>query len=440
MAKSKEIEKQNIEEVKKDAAPAAEEVKPVDQTKPEEKNEQIETPATKEPDKKPAGIRNSGGRKPVKLDFLANMGIAEEKEYFIENFSMLLSSGTDIISSIEAIKTGLKSPGMIKVVEYIKEEVNSGSPLWEALSKTNMLPHHIITLIKIGEDTGRLAENLGVVVIQQQKERTFKSKVSSALMYPLLILALTMVIGIGIAWFILPKLSKVFSELNVELPAVTKALIGFGQYLEKNGGYVIPLFVFALVMIFLLLFKIPKTKRVGEIILNHFPVAKDLIREVEIGRMGFILGTLLEAGLPIVAAVNSLAQATNNHDFKKLYLFLKDQIEEGKSFQVVFGLYPKSKKLIPIPIQQMIIASEQSGRLAVTLLRIGTAYEEKTEITTKNLTVLLEPVMLVFVWLGVVAVAIAVILPIYSLVGKLDVNPETQQPSKSSIHEISRYS
>ena len=385
--------------------------KPADKKAEEAK---AETPENKAPIKKKSGKEI----KPVKLDFLANMGIAEEKEYFIENFAMLLSSGTDIISAIEAIKTGLKSPGMIKVTNYIEEEVNSGSPLWEALSKTNMLPKHIVTLIRIGEETGRLSENLKVVVQQQQKERSFQSKIKSALMYPVLILSLTLIIGVGIAWFVLPKLSVVFQELNVELPAVTKAMIAFGQFMSVNGVVVVPVFFTVLGLIFYIVFGHPKTRIIGEFLLTHFPVAKDLIKEVELGRMGFILGTLLDAGLPIVAALKSLTQSTGYFAHKKLYTFLQEQIEEGKSFQISFNIYKGAKKIIPIPIQQMIVASEQSGRLAETLLNIGKTFEDKAEDTTKNLAVLLEPIMLVFVWLGVIGVAIGVVLPIYSLVGQ----------------------
>ena len=106
--------------------------------------------------------------------------------------------------------------------------------------------------------------------------------------------------------------------------------------------------------------------------------------------------------------------------YQDIYSKLREAVEEGRSIKKSFLLYPEVNILLPLPIQQMIVAAEQSGHLADTLKTIGDIYEEKTETTTKNISVLLEPLLLVIVWLGVVAVALAVILPIYSLIGGLN--------------------
>jgi type II secretory pathway component PulF len=258
---------------------------------------------------------------------------------------------------------------------------------------------------------------LKVVAIEEEKSRVFRSKLHSAMLYPVFVLSLTVTIGVGIAWFILPKLAVVFTQLHVTLPLITKVLISIGIYLDKYGVIVIPTAVVIVAALFYFLFIFSKTKVIGQSILLSLPGINQLIKEVEIARFGYLLGTLLEAGLPITHALDSLARATEIVQYRKLYRHLYDAVGDGNSFQKSFLLFHRTDTLIAAPIQQLIVVGERSGTLSLTLLKIGKAYEVKSDTTTKNLTVILEPILLVIVWLGVVAVALAVILPIYSLIG-----------------------
>jgi hypothetical protein len=180
-----------------------------------------------------------------------------------------------------------------------------------------------------------------------------------------------------------------------------------------------------------LLFFYKKTKIIGEKIMLNLPIIKKLIREVELARFGFIFGTLLKAGLPILDAFDSLIQASSYSSYRKTYGYFRDNVELGLSFQKIFLSYPHIENFIPGPNQQMIIAAEQSGQLADALIKIGEIYEEKTETTTKNLAVILEPILLIIVWLGVVFVALAVIMPVYSLIGGLNKDQGYISPSQS---------
>ncbi|MBL1434248.1 type II secretion system F family protein [Candidatus Wolfebacteria bacterium] len=344
-------------------------------------------------------------------------GLNKEKQYFVENLSMLTSSGMTIVLALDSIRTGLRSRRMKKTLDELKDDVQSGFPLWQALEKTRIFRTYVISLIRIGEESGRLSENLKVISLQEERDRMFRSKLNSAMIYPVFILSLTPIVGISIAWFILPKLTIVFSQLNVELPVLTKLLISFGGFLGEKGIVVVPIFVLIFVTTLFFVFSFKKTKFVGQQILFHIPGIKNLILQVEIARFGYLLGTLLDAGLPIVNALESLHQATTFLGYKKMYIYLRDSIENGNSFQKSFASYAEIEKLIPYPIQQMIITGEQSGSLSETLLKIGKIFETKIETTTKNLSVILEPVLLVIVWFGVVGVALAVILPIYNLIG-----------------------
>lgn len=348
---------------------------------------------------------------------LQTLFLGKERDYFVENLSMLVAAGMPILSVLDAIAKELRSRRMKKVLTLVREDIESGSPIWKALQKTNLFADHTTSLIRLGEESGKLTENLKVVAIEQEKDRVFRSKLRSAMMYPVFVLLLTVIIGVGIAWFILPKLALVFAQLRITLPLITRVLVSVGIFLGKYGQYVVPTAIAIIAVLFYFIFSFTKTKAIGQFILFSLPGIKQLIKEVELARLGYLLGTLLDAGLPITQALNSLASATEISPYRKLYEHLRYSVEDGNSFQKSFGSFRRADHLIPVPIQQLIVAGEQSGTLSGTLLKIGQTYETKSDTTTKNLAVILEPILLVIVWLGVVAVALAVILPIYSLIG-----------------------
>ncbi|MDP1689187.1 MAG: type II secretion system F family protein [bacterium] len=346
--------------------------------------------------------------------------MTKEVDYFIENLATFTGASISVTEALDALIKDTKSRRMIRMIGAIREDVDSGVSLSKALESTNQFPEHVISLIRIGEESGRLPENLKVVGREMEKDRELKSKLRSAMAYPLIVLFLTLVIGIGVAWFILPNLAKVFSQLDIELPVITTILINFGIYLGLYGSIVIPIFLISIFSIVYIIFFYRRTNFIGERILFVIPGIKELIRQVEIARFGYVMGNLLDAGLPIVPALVSLEDATNFYVYRHFYKYLNENIESGNSFEKSFDGYPHISGILPVIVVQMILAAEKSGTLPQTFIKIGEIYEAKTEITIKNITIVLEPILLVIVWLGVLAVAVAIILPIYSLIGKFN--------------------
>jgi len=365
--------------------------------------------------------------KEKKVSFIARLEAGSDKELFMENLSLLLASGMDTVSALTALRQEAKTGGMRLIIGQMLSDIESGTVLSVALEKTGLFGANIVSLIKIGEETGKLSENLKVVSDQLQKERSFRSKISSAMMYPVFVLSLTLIVGVSIAWIILPRLATVFADLDIQLPLITKFLIDVGVFLNQYGAVFVPSFIFGVLLLIYFIFVFPKTKFIGQELLFSFPGISELVGQVELARFGFMLGNLLSAGLPIVTAFDSLIDVTTFKSYRKLYKFLRDRVEEGNSFAKSFAAYEGINRLIPPSIQQMVVAAEQSGFLADTLLKIGERFEEKTDVTTKNLSTILEPILLVIVWFGVAGVALAVILPIYSLIGGF--TEATQPPS-----------
>lgn len=402
----KEEEIANVEE-----SPKEEAVSKKEETKKEKATPSISAPVKATPVER----KKIEGRKKI-----STFGLSKERDHFIENLSMLVLSGMAITEALRSVVKETKDERMKSILVQVMDDIEAGSPIWKAFLETGLFRGYTISLIRLGEESGKLADNLKVIALQEEKDREFKSKVKSALMYPIFVLSLTGFIGIGISWFILPKLAKIFADLKLQLPFITKMLIGFGVFLSKHGLIVVPLGALVIFGIFYIVFIYKKTNIIGEYIIFSIPGIKILMQEIEVARFGYLLGTLLDAGLPVTKAIESLENATETYRYKRFYQALRESIDMGNSFQKSFEQYKKINKIIPQSVQQLVISGEQSGNLVKTLLKVGQVLEAKSDQTTKNLTIIMEPILLVIVWAGVVSVAFAVILPIYSLVGGLN--------------------
>ncbi len=349
------------------------------------------------------------------------IGFGSERDYFIENLSLLVASGMGISASLASIRKGVKNRRFKKLIVQMEEMIQSGFPLWRTFKELRFFPERVIALIKAGEESGKLPEHLSLVTIQQHKERVFSSRVRSALLYPGIVLLLAIVVAIGSAWYTLPRLTLVLQDAaeTASIPITTKVLIWLGQFIASYGVWAIPALLVGLFLVVYLLFVNNKTKWLGDTLILGLPGIDKLVQGVEVSRFGFVFGALLQAGLPLRDAVASLVEGTSFVSYKNFYRYLQVELDAGQTFANAFDSYKKSGKYIPIPMQQLIVAAEQSGKLPETLLKIGQIFEEKTDVMSRDLSTVLEPMVLIIVGLIVAMVVMGVLGPIYNLAGGL---------------------
>ncbi len=343
----------------------------------------------------------------------------KEREYFSANLAMLLKASVPVGEAVQSLAETSQSSAMKKALHKMSLDIDQGISLSKALEHSSLVNRQTLTLIELGEQSGNLVENLLLGAQQEQKQQLFRSKLRSAMIYPAFVLSITVVVGLGIAWFLLPKLAETFGQLNVTLPPISQALIGFGIFLRDNGVWAVPCILGGIFLLGFMVASVPFLKHLSLRLLLHLPGIGRLAHELEIARFGYMLGTLLDAGLPVTRSLELLEKATNSPPYKKLYRYLTHSLKEGDSFKQSFKNYKGINRLLPANARQVIIAGERSGSLSTTLGIVGSTYDAKVEATTKNFEVIIEPVLLVIVWLGVMVVAVAVILPIYSLIGGL---------------------
>ncbi len=347
------------------------------------------------------------------------IGFGTERDYVIENLSLLIASGMGISAALRSVEKGVRNKRFKRMVGEVARLVDSGWPLWKALEATHLFPPRIIGLISSGESSGRLPEHLNLATVQQHKERVFISRIRSAVLYPGIVLGLAIIVGVGSAWFTLPKLVSVLEQATVEPPLITRIIIWLGNFLSTQGYYAVPLAALGLGVVIYFIFVHSRTRIVGERILLHIPGIKNLIQAVELSRFGFVFGALLHAGIPIAQALESVNEGTNFVLYKRFYEHMAVGLTAGESFTSMFESFKGADVYVTPPMQQMIIAGEQSGKLPETLLKIGEIFEEKTESMSKDLSTILEPMVLIVVSILVGLVALGILSPIYSLVSQL---------------------
>lgn len=360
----------------------------------------------------------------------------KERKFLFENIALMILGGLNITDVLISIKEEVKSTKIKNLIQKMDDDIHNGFPIWKAFENSGLISDHLLSVIRIGEDSGRLSENIQIVVEQKARDDEFKQKLRSASMYPAFVLILMLVIALGVGIFILPRLSGIYANLQVELPFITVIMINFGNFMGQYGVIVGPavLIVLGLLIYFIFIFK--RTKFIGQNILLKTPVIKRLIQEIEISRLGYLLGTLLNAGIPLPEALGLIRDSTTYGVYRRMYAGWLENLEKGYTLRESFDLVPGTNKFLPLYPKQAIITGEKTATLGDALVRIGEIYIKKNENSTKDLSVMLEPILLMLVWTGVAFIAFAVILPIYSLVG--DITNITQSQGNTPVEQAER--
>lgn len=349
---------------------------------------------------------------------LKYFGMGKERYAIVQNLSTMLNAGLPLIDALRTLQAEIRVKPAKKLVGRILEAVENGSPLWRAMDDQDFFTPHAIALIRIGEEAGDLAQNMEYLAAQQEKDNNLRQKVRMAMIYPAIVLTLMFIIVIGLGMFVLPNLIQVLFSLNVKLPLVTRIVIAFTNAFTTYGAVGIPSFLVG-VAILTILAKYTALRVVTQWVTFRIPGIGKLAREATIARFGVILGSLLQAGVPLVESIKSLVEVTPTVAYRNFYKRLLDHISVGDSFAKSFATIPGSTAILPLSMQQLIITGERTGTLSKIMLKIAEIYEHQANDTAQKLPVILEPMLLLFIGALVGTIAFSIIIPIYSIVGNV---------------------
>lgn len=362
-------------------------------------------------------IQKKSGLKKV-LDGLGNIGLGRERAHFVENIAILLNSGLTVVDALRTIALEVRVKPMKKIVSRIIDDVENGIPLWMSMDNQNFFSSYALALIRIGEESGSLSKNMEYLAIQQEKDRSLRSKVKMAMIYPSIVITITVIVTLGLAWFVLPQLVGVLLSLNAKLPLSTRIIIVIANFFKAHGIVAVPLTGAAFFFLFLIC-RFTGLRGPVQQCIFRIPGVGTMAKSATIARFGVILGSLLRAGVPLVESIKSMAEVTDTVYYRRFYYKLASEIEVGQSFAAAFASIKDTKKLLPASVQQLIVTGEKSGRIADMLMRVAEIYERKAEDAAQRLPVVLEPMLLIFIGGLVGTIAFSIIVPIYSIVGNV---------------------
>jgi type IV pilus assembly protein PilC len=334
---------------------------------------------------------------------------------FTKHLSVVLKSGLTLIEGLDLVRDQAKGK-MKKMLNKIHSKVSSGSTFHEALNEYKKYFSPIyLNMVRSGELSGRLDENLERLGTQLAKSYELRKKIKSAMIYPILVFVAVFGLGMAVSLFVLPQIIPLFTVLDVELPVTTRALLAVAKIMEKWGIYIAAGLTSGFIFLFWF-FKRNFIKPITHWIILKLPLVKNLSSKINIERFCYTFGSLLESGLTVDEGLKITAEATENRVYKEHVLALLPQIQAGASISDSVAQYPK---LFPVIVSRMIGVGERTGNLDSTLKYLSGFYEKEVDDLTKNLSTIIEPALLIIIGIVVGLVAIAILGPIYEITGSL---------------------
>lgn len=355
------------------------------------------------------------GGKHSKIEFSTSLfetiGV-NDKIIFTRNLSIMVKSGLALSRALSVLERQSKNQKFKKAIASVSSSVKKGSSFHEALSKfPKVFPKLLVSMVRAGEESGKLAESLKIVGKQMESAYLLKKKIKGALIYPTIIVIVMLIIGVVMLMYVVPTLTKTFEELGVELPNSTQFVISVSDFLTNNTIVGVLLIVF-LTAGFVVGFRSKKGKRIFDYVLLRMPIISGLVRQVNSARTARTLSSLLSSGVEVVNALSITKDVAQNSYYKEVLEQSQKDIQKGLPLSKSFL---KKEKVYPILVSEMIAVGEETGQLSEMLQQIAEFYEGEVEQKTKNMSTIIEPFLMVFIGIVVGFFAISMVSPIYSI-------------------------
>ncbi len=335
---------------------------------------------------------------------------------FTKHLSVMVKAGVPITESLSNLEKAAQGNSK-KVILAILKKVDQGETLAESIHKSSPSFDAIyISLIRIGEESGKLDVTLAFLSQQLAKVYSLKRKIKGATLYPTIVIGLMFTIGMALSLFVLPKLTDFFVAFDTNLPLSTKILLWLANLMKNYGFLIVGGFIGAVFLLGLLL-NTKKIKPWWHKVLFKMPYVGRLIQDSKITESLRNLSILLSSGVPITESWKIVSQATDNEYLRQDLEKVGEEIQKGS--MISEGMQKIKITSVPYLAQKMISIGERTGKVDEMAMYVADYYEEELDAASKNLTTVLEPILLIVVGLMVAFLALAVISPIYQITGSI---------------------
>lgn len=336
----------------------------------------------------------------------------KDKIVFASNLSTMISAGLSLSRALSVMERQTSRKSFKVIIGNIKERVSKGLSLADALkSEGKTFPPIFIAMVSSGEQSGNLPESLKTISNQLKKSYDLRRKVRGAMIYPAVIIFAIVVIAILMMIFLIPTLTQTFTELGVELPLSTRVLIGMSDTIVNH-----PILIFGgatlFVFIFSFLVRTARGRRVWAFTVLHLPIIGKLVKKYNAAVTMRTMSSLILSGVSMIETIEITEGVVQNPYYKEILSRAKDQVQKGILLSKIFS---EEEKLYPIFVGEMTEVGEETGNLADMMAKGADFFEEDVDQATKNLSTIIEPVLMIVIGIAVGIFAISMIGPLYSL-------------------------
>ena len=360
----------------------------------------------------PVSIRASGGgmNREIKLPGRDKVGL-KDLAIMSRQFATMISSGLSLLRALTILSEQTESKGLAKVLGLVRADVEGGTALSTALAKhPRVFPPLMINMCRAGEVGGFLDTTLVQVADNFEAEVKLRGKIKSAMTYPVVVLVMALLAVLGMLLFIVPVFSHMFDDLGGTLPAPTRVLV----FMSNQMSWFVPVLVVALIAFSVVWSRVKNEERVRNLVdpvKLKVPVFGPLFRKVALSRFARNLGAMTKAGVPILQALDIVADTTGNVVLARAIRDVQNSVRSGESLTGPLHHHA----VFPPMVVQMLAVGEDTGALDTMLYKIGDFYDAEVEATTESLTALMEPLMIAMLGGIVGSMIVALYMPIFKI-------------------------
>ena len=323
----------------------------------------------------------------------------------------LIVAGLPLMRALQLVTSQTEDKALRTGLEQVSRDVEGGQSFSHALSRQpTVFPPLLANVIKVGETGGFMARALDSVAITYQKEVDLRGKVKAALTYPVIVFVIAILAVIGMVTFIVPVFVNMFESMNAQLPLPTRILVA----VSKNMVWIIPVLI-VLCLIFSAWWRLNKHKdgvrKYNDAMLLRLPIFGKLINKIAVSRFSRNLAMMLNAGVPILQALDIVRSVANNYPVEKAIDDISESMRQGRSFSGPLAAHA----VFPPLVAQMVAVGEESGSLGQMLDNVADYYDMEIEQATESLASSIEPLLIVFLGVVVGGMVIALYLPMFSM-------------------------
>jgi type IV pilus assembly protein PilC len=353
-----------------------------------------------------------GGFDFKKIEYYISRVKDDELVMVTRNLGSMLIAGLPLSRALSVIERQSKNPRLKGVMVDIRDRINKGSQFHEALSAHPKVFNNLyIAMVRAGEESGGLSDALKVLSIQMERSSSLKKKIKGAMIYPIIVITILVIIGVLMMIYVMPSITGTFKSLNVDLPMTTKILIGVSDFMVANTVLTLGTLIGSIVSFVWFLRTMPGRWTMSFLI-PKLPVIGPIAKEVNAARTARTLSSLLGSGVDVIRALTITGDVVQNLYYKEIIAEAATRVEKGSPLS---GVFIERSDLYPILVGEMILVGEETGDISNMLRELAVFYEGEVEQKTKDLSTIIEPILMVVIGGSVGFFALAMISPIYSI-------------------------